>query len=140
MNSSIKSKDSETTEISIKKRDEIHKVKYNIFLALNSKCNPATNEFQDILEGRYLRDKRLVIQDIEKSEGITNYGSKRYAFKPLNSKEIFKIENDVIEIKKQGNRLIMTLNNESLIDEDKFNEICHNSNDIKEDNNNSKNS
>ena len=100
----------------------------------------AKNEFQDILEGWNLKAKRLVIQDIEKSEGIINYGAKRYLFIPLNSREIIKIENNIIEIKKQKNRFVMTLNEEPLIDEDKLNEICYDSNDIKKDNNSSKHS
>ena len=140
MSTNSKSKESKTTEISIEKREEIHEVKYNIFLALNIKCIPAKDEFQDILKEKYLRAKRLVIQDIVKSEGITNYGEKRYVFIPLNSKEIFQIGKDIIEIKKEKNRLVMTLNGEPLKDEDKFNEICPNPNVIKKDNNSSKNS
>ena len=129
-----------TSEIKIEKKGEIYEVKYNIFLALNNKCKPTKDEFIDFLNERYLKAKRLVIQDIEISEGIIKYGPKSYAFIPLKNSEIFEIEKkEKITIEKKNNRLIMSINETPLINEEKFNEII-NPNDNKKENNSLKNS
>ena len=84
-----KSKESKVSEKSIEKKEQIDEIKFNLFLAITSKCKPAKIEYEDILKERYLKAKRLVIQDIEISGGIINYGQKKYAFIPLKNNPIF---------------------------------------------------
>ena len=138
MSTSSKSKENKTTEESIEKREEIHEVKYNIFLALNSKCKPAKDEFEDLLKEKYLKAKRLVIQDIEISEGDINYGPKRYIFIPLKNQPNFEIDKDKIKIEKQNNKLVMKLNDKLLINEENFNKIYPNNDKIKDKNSSKK--
>ena len=89
ISSDNKSKESKVSEKSIEKKEQIDEIKFNLFLAITSKCKPAKIEYEDILKERYLRAKRLVIQDIEISGGIINYGQKKYAFIPLKNNPIF---------------------------------------------------
>ena len=127
-----KSKESKVSEKSIEKKEQIDKIKFNLFLAITSKCKPAKIEYEDILKERYLRAKRLVIQDIEISGGIINYGPKKYVFIPL------KIGNDIIKIETNNNKSVMKLNEKPLIGEIEFNEICLKQNVKTKDNDSSK--
>ena len=138
------SKNSKSKNKEENKLEEIHEVKYNLFLALTKKCIPAKNEFEGILEDKYFKAKRLMIQDIKLSDGKINYGKKKYVFIPKKENPNFEFEGNIIKVIKNDKSGIkdvkMYLNDNLLIDEEEFKKQCINHNiNISKDNEISKN-
>ena len=72
----------------IEDREQIDEVKYNVIFIIHNKCKFEENNYNDIIEGRYIRTRRLVI--IEKSE---NSVVKKYMFIPSKNVPLFVLEN-----------------------------------------------
>ena len=83
---------SQKSKKEIKIPEEIHEVKYNLFLALTKKFKPTTETFNGFLVDKYFKAKRLMIQEFEISEGKINYGPKKYAFISLEENPTFLLE------------------------------------------------
>lgn len=86
---------SQKSKKEIKIPEEIHEVKYNLFLALTKNFKPTTETFNGFLVDKYFKAKRLMIQEFEISEGKINYGPKKYAFISLEENPTFLLEKDV---------------------------------------------
>ena len=88
------------------KVEEIHEVKYNLYLGLYRDCVPAIKECEKVINNRNLIGRRIVIQQVEKSNGQNIFHPKKYIFIPPNeSKELFfEIgENEFLKVKKGEN-------------------------------------
>ena len=88
------------------KVEEIHEVKYNLYLGLYRDCVPAIKECEKVINNRNLIGRRIVIQQVEKSNGQNIFHPKKYIFIPPNeSKELFfEIgENEFLKVKKGKN-------------------------------------
>ena len=88
------------------KVEEIHEVKYNLYLGLYRDCVPAIKECEKVINNRNLIGRRIVIQQVEKSNGQNIFHPKKYIFIPPNeSKELFfEIGgNEFLKVKKGKN-------------------------------------
>ena len=121
-NASRKSKD-EKTQKNKEKAEEINEMKYNIFLALTKNCIPAYDEFSGVIENRYLKAKRLIIQDIEIPEYEAIFKPKKFIFIPRNNMPEFETDNGkvVFEKETENKNETMKLNGKDLISRKNFN-------------------
>lgn len=117
-NASRKSKD-EKTQKNKEKAEEINEMKYNIFLALTKNCIPAYKEFSGVIENRYLKAKRLIIQDIEIPEYEAIFKPKKFIFIPRNNMPEFETDNGKVVFEKENET--MKLNGKDLISRKNFN-------------------
>ena len=103
--------------------EEINEMKYNIFLALTKNCIPAYNEFSGVIDDRYLKAKRLIIQDIEIPEYEAIYKPKKFIFIPRKNKPEFETDNGkvVFQTKSEKKNETMKLNGKDLISGKNFN-------------------
>ena len=100
-------------EIDIQRPDvheeEIHKLKYNLYLGLFRDCVPAIKECEEIIKNKKLLCQRVIIQCIEIINGQKIFHPKKYIFIPPNGKRelFFEIEkNKVLKISR-GKNIIM---------------------------------
>ena len=103
---SIKNSNKSKSLKSYVKPEEIHEVKYNLYLGLYRDCVPAIKECEKVINNRNLIGRRLVIQQVEKSNGQNIFHPKKYIFIPPNeSKELFfEIGgNEFLKVKKGEN-------------------------------------
>ena len=103
---SIKNSNKSKSLKSYVKPEEIHEVKYNLYLGLYRDCVPAIKECEKVINNRNLIGRRIVIQQVEKSNGQNIFHPKKYIFIPPNeSKELFfEIgENEFLKVKKGEN-------------------------------------
>ena len=103
---SIKNSNKSKSLKSYVKPEEIHEVKYNLYLGLYRDCVPAIKECEKVINNRNLIGRRIVIQQVEKSNGQNIFRPKKYIFIPPNeSKELFfEIgENEFLKVKKGEN-------------------------------------
>ena len=63
-------------------REEISEIKYNLFLSFTKNCVPEFDKFPDVIEGKDLSGKRLIIQNIEINKNVPRVISKKYIFIP----------------------------------------------------------
>ena len=63
-------------------REEISEIKYNLFLSFTKSCVPEFDKFPDVIEGKDLSGKRLIIQNIEINKNVPRVISKKYIFIP----------------------------------------------------------
>ena len=121
-NASRKSK-KEKTQKNKEKAEEINEMKYNIFLALTKNCIPAYDEFSGVIENRYLKAKRLIIQDIEIPEYEAIFKPKKFIFIPRNNMPEFETDNGkvVFEKETENKNETMKLNGKDLISGKNFN-------------------
>ena len=121
-NASRKSK-KEKTQKKKEKAEEINEMKYNIFLALTKNCIPAYDEFSGVIENRYLKAKRLIIQDIEIPEYEAIFKPKKFIFIPRNNMPEFETDNGkvVFEKETENKNETMKLNGKDLISRKNFN-------------------
>ena len=114
MNKSNKSNHYSANSKSLKddfKKEEIHELKYNLYLGLFRDCVPATEEFKETIKDRCLEGERVIIQSLEKKDGQKIFHPKKYFFLPPNgnTESYFNIEkNTVLKISK-GKNLTMQL-------------------------------
>ena len=103
---SIKNSNKSKSLKSYVKPEEIHEVKYNLYLGLYRDCVPAIKECEKVINNRNLIGRRIVIQQVEKSNGQNIFHPKKYIFIPPNeSKELFfEIGgNEFLKVKKGKN-------------------------------------
>ena len=87
-------------------KEEIHELKYNLYLGLFRDCVPAIEEYKEIIKNRNLVGQRVIIQKVEMNKEQTIFHPKKYIFIPPNGKKelLFEIEeNKVLKIKKDEN-------------------------------------
>ena len=96
------------------KKEEIHKVKVNLFLILKMKCR-YKNEYKDIIFNKYIECKRLIIQKYEVKDNKIQFGPKEYCFTLKNNNK-FHYLGKIIEYNK-GKLLIF---NREIMTEKKF--------------------
>jgi len=92
-------------------KEEIHEVKYNLYLGLFRDCVPAIEECKEIIKNRNLVGQRVIIQKVEMNKEQKIFHPKKYIFIPPNGKKelLFEIEeNKVLKIKK-GENITMEL-------------------------------
>ena len=96
--------------------EEINEIKYNIFLALTKNCIPAYNEFRGVIENRYLKGKRLIIQDIEIPEFEACFKPKKFIFIPRKNMPEFVTDNGTVIFEQKN----LKLNGKDLIPANDF--------------------
>ena len=96
--------------------EEINEIKYNIFLALTKNCIPAYNEFRGVIENRYLKGKRLIIQDIEIPEFEACFKPKKFIFIPRKNMPEFVTDNGTVVFEQKN----LKLNGKDLIPANDF--------------------
>jgi len=87
-------------------KEEIHEVKYNLYLGLFRDCVPAIEECKEIIKNRNLVGQRVIIQKVEMNKEQKIFHPKKYIFIPPNGNKelLFEIEkNKVLKIKKDEN-------------------------------------
>ena len=110
LNKSYSSKKSTNTKIEDK--EQIDKVKYNIFFIIHNKCKFDQSIYNEIIKGRYITVKRLVIID-----NPQNNSQKKYLFIPHVKEPCFELENKKkIIIKDKG----MLFDNKPLANQKEF--------------------
>ena len=83
MNKSNKSNHYSANSKSLKddfKKEEIHELKYNLYLGLFRDCVPETEEFKETIKDRCLEGERVIIQSLEKKDGQKIFHPKKYFF------------------------------------------------------------
>ena len=89
-NASYSSKKSAYTKIEDK--EQIDKVKYNVFFIIYNKCKFDKNIYDEIIRDRYIIAKRLVIID-----NPQNNSQKKYLFIPFGKEPCFELENKKLQ-------------------------------------------
>ena len=87
-------------------KEEIHELKYNLYLGLFKNCVPEVEECKEIIQNRNLVGQRVIIQKVEINKEQNIFHPKKYIFIPPNGKKelLFEIEeNQIIKIKKDEN-------------------------------------
>ena len=106
--------------------EQISEVKVNLFFILSKNFILNASKYAGFLvKGNKIKTKRLVIQKFEiiKDEYKVKFEPKEYVFLPGRSKDlIFPYENNKIKVSKKDNKIIMTKNNELLLNEKNFRE------------------
>ena len=92
LNTSYSSQKSTNTKIEDK--EQIDEVKYNVFFIIHNKCKFDANIYNEIIKGRNILAKRLVIID-----NPQNNSQKKYLFIPFEKEPCFELENKIITIK-----------------------------------------
>ena len=123
--------DKNSTNTKIEDREQIDEVKYNIFFIIKNKCNIDASIYDEIITGRYIITKRLVI--IDNSE---NNGLKQYIFIPKGKEPCFEYKNKKINIKNKA----MYYDGKELINHKKFEELKKKNKDLFNDSKSSKSS
>ena len=127
--SNLNSADQKSKKSDVRK-EEIHELKYNLYLGLFRDCVPAINNCEEIIKNRNLMGQRVTIQRLEILKEQKIFYPKKYIFIPPNGKKelFFEIkENIFLKISKEEN-IKMELykksgkNNEKLRDLKEFDE------------------
>ena len=88
------------------KKEEIHELKYNLYLGLIKGCVPEVEKYKDIIKDRNLIGHRVIIQKIVIDKKRKFFHPKKYIFMPPNKNKdlYFTInENEVLKISKGEN-------------------------------------
>ena len=67
-------------------KEQIDEIKVNLFFILYSGCN-YNDEYKEIIIGRYIKTKRLIIQDYSIKNDKIKLGKKQYRYKTILSKK-----------------------------------------------------
>ena len=108
MSKSIKTKTSDHSKShnGNPKKEEIHELKYNLYLGLIKGCVPEVEKYKDIIKDRNLIGHRVIIQKIVIDKERKFFHPKKYIFMPPNKNKdlYFTInENEVLKISKGEN-------------------------------------
>ena len=156
MNRSIKTKtsDNSKSQNNYPEKEEIHELKYNLYLGLIRGCVPEVEKYKEIIKDRNLIGHRVIIQKIVIDKERKFFHPKKYIFMPpnknkdlyftINEKEVLKIskgENVTMQLGKgSGSNFEKTIDLKKLDEEaesDIANKIAIKPNDkISENNNN----
>ena len=90
LNTSYSSQKSTNTKIEDK--EQIDEVKYNVFFIIFNKCKFDVNIYNEIIKGRNILAKRLVIID-----NPQNNSQKKYLFIPFGKEPCFELENKKLQ-------------------------------------------
>ena len=93
------------------KGEEIHELKYNLYLGLLRDCVPAINEYKKIINNRNLKGQRVIIQYLEILKDQQNFYPKNYFFIPPSPEKdlFFEIEKDKFLKVSKGENVSMEL-------------------------------
>ena len=82
----------------LKEKEQIDDIKINLFFILKLKCD-YNDEFPDIIFQRYIKAKRLVIQQYSLKDNKIKFGPKEYSYIPVNNKngDVFMYKGKKIE-------------------------------------------
>ena len=106
----------------IDNKEQINKTKVNLFFILYNGCD-YKDEYKEIIINRYIKAKRLIIQNYWIKEGKIQFDKKQYRYMKIFNKQnivSFIDGSDVIIVDKPSKKIIMTLNKENLLSESEF--------------------
>ena len=105
-------------EEEMNKKEQIDKIKINMFFIVHLGCDYNNEYIQLINEENYILAKRLVIQNYSINSDLITFGKKRYIFiqpKSKTRKFNFRYGNkEIIIEKKSGKKITMAINNKLL--------------------------
>ena len=119
----------------IDNKEQINETKVNLFFILYNGCD-YKDEYKEIIINRYIKAKRLIIQNYWIKEGKIQFGKKQYRYMKIFNKQnniSFTDGSDVIIVDKTSKKIIMTLNKENLLSESEFISKNKNVKNIKDD-------
>ena len=119
----------------IDNKEQINETKVNLFFILYNGCD-YKDEYKEIIINRYIKAKRLIIQNYWIKEGKIQFDKKQYRYMKIFNKQnivSFIDGSDVIIVDKTSKKIIMTLNKENLLSESEFISKNKNVKNIKDD-------
>ena len=112
------------TDKKLQEEEQLNEVKINLFFILKLKCN-YNNEYDKMISNKYIKCKRLVIQNYDINNNKIEFHEKDYSFIPVFNKEgdIFNYGKYKIQFTKNNDKTSqMTINDKIIMSEKEFQE------------------
>jgi hypothetical protein len=112
------------TDKKLQEEEQLNEVKINLFFILKLKCN-YNNEYHKMISNKYIKCKRLVIQNYDINNNKIEFHEKDYSFIPVFNKEgdVFNYGKYKIQFTKNNDKTSqITINDKIIMSEKEFQE------------------